>query len=102
MSRIKTHPGEVLREEFMEPLELTAGKIAKAIDVPRDRIEKISREQKGVSADTALRLSKLFGTSPDFWMNLQSAYELSVARSQNNFENIHMLECLQDSETRVQ
>ncbi|MDV7341310.1 HigA family addiction module antitoxin [Terasakiella sp. A23] len=95
MSRIRTHPGEVLREEFMEPLNMSAGKIAKAIGVPRDRIEKLSREQKGMSADTALRLSKLFGTTPDFWMNLQSSYELSVVKSQNNFDDIHMLDSLQ-------
>ena len=95
MSRIRTHPGEVLREEFMEPLNMSAGKIAKEIGVPRDRIEKLSREKKGMSADTALRLSKLFGTTPDFWMNLQSSYELSVVKSQQDFDDIHTLECLQ-------
>lgn len=75
------HPGEVLREEFIEELDLSAGKVAKAIGVPRTRIERIVREEKGVSADTALRLSKLFGTTPEFWMTLQVRYEVALVRT---------------------
>jgi len=76
------HPGEVLREEFMEPLGLSAIAIARAIHVPRTRIERIANEHTGVSADTALRLSKLFGTTPDFWLSLQSRYDVETAEQQ--------------------
>jgi len=72
------HPGEVLREEFMEPLELSAGAIASACHIPRTRIERIAAEQVGITADTALRLAKLFDTTPEFWMNLQDRYEIET------------------------
>jgi addiction module HigA family antidote len=74
------HPGEILREEFILPYGLTAGKVAKACGVPRTRIERIINEEKGLSGDTALRLAKFFRTSPEFWMNLQSLYEVQVAK----------------------
>ncbi len=74
------HPGEVLREEFMEPLGITAYALAKACQIERPRLERIVREQNGISADTALRIAKYFGTSPEFWMNLQSRYELESAK----------------------
>lgn len=73
------HPGEVLRLEFIEPLKLSAGKVAKAIGVPRTRIERIVDEKTGITGDTAIRLGKFFRTTPDFWMNLQTAYELQLA-----------------------
>ena len=73
------HPGEMLREEFLEPLGLSAGKVAKACGVPRTRIERIMREELGISGDTAVRLGRFFGTSPEFWMNLQARYEVRVA-----------------------
>ncbi len=76
------HPGEVLREEFMIPMGLTAGKVAKAIGLDRQRIERIVDETGSISADTAVLLAKFFGTTPEFWMNLQSAYELQSARKQ--------------------
>ena len=74
------HPGEILREEFIIPYGLTAGKVAKACGVPRTRIERIVNEEKGVSGDTALRLGRLFRTSPEFWMNLQALYEVQMAK----------------------
>jgi len=74
------HPGEMLREEFLEPLGLSAGRVAKACGVPRTRIERIAREELGVSGDTAVRLGKFFKTSPEFWMNLQARYELRMAQ----------------------
>jgi len=74
------HPGEMLREEFLEPLGLSAGRVAKACGVPRTRIERIAREQLGISGDTAVRLGKFFKTSPEFWMNLQSRYEVLEAQ----------------------
>ncbi len=71
------HPGEMLREEFMKPLGLSAGKLAKAIGVPRSRIERLVRGQTGLSADTAARLGRYFKTSPDFWLNISASYDLS-------------------------
>lgn len=74
------HPGEVLREEFMIPLGLTAYAVAKACQTPRTRIERIAREETSVTADTALRLGKLFGTSAEFWLGLQDDHDLESAR----------------------
>lgn len=76
------HPGEVLREEFMEPLGITAYTLAKACHIERPRLERIVREQQGITADTALRLAKYFGTTPEFWMNLQNRYELEEAKEE--------------------
>jgi antitoxin HigA-1 len=70
------HPGEMLREEFMVPLHLTAGKLAKAIGVPRTRIERLAREETILTGDTAVRLAQYFGSSVGFWMNMQTQYEL--------------------------
>lgn len=78
--RIRTHPGEVLREEFMAPLGISANGLAIALRVPATRIGEIVREQRGITADTALRLARYFGTSPEFWLNLQQAHDLSLAR----------------------
>lgn len=74
------HPGEMLREEFLEPLGLSAGRVAKACGLPRTRIERIVREELGISGDTAVRLGKFFKTSPEFWMNLQTRYEVLTAQ----------------------
>ena len=73
------HPGEVLREEFLLPLKLSAGALARKMDVPRTRIERIAREEISISADTALRLSKAFGTTPGFWLNLQTQFDIATA-----------------------
>jgi len=67
------HPGEVLREEFLVPMGLSPGALAKACGVPRTRIERLANEQIGVTADTALRLSKAFGTTAELWLNLQNS-----------------------------
>jgi antitoxin HigA-1 len=79
------HPGEVLREEFMEPLGLTAYTLAQRIDVPRTRVERIAGEKTGITVDTALRLAAYFHTTPEFWMNLQSKFELEAARRDRKF-----------------
>lgn len=76
------HPGEVLREEFLLPLSLSPGGLAKVCGVPRSRIARIASEQTDVTADTALRLSKAFGTSAEFWLNLQTAFDLQTAQNQ--------------------
>ncbi|MFG5379738.1 HigA family addiction module antitoxin [Yoonia sp. R2-816] len=73
------HPGEILKSDFLDEMQLTAGKVAKAIFVPRSRIERIVTKQMGVTADTASRLGQYFGTSAEFWMNLQRSYDLAVA-----------------------
>jgi antitoxin HigA-1 len=74
------HPGEVLREEFLVPLALSAGKLARICGVPRTRMERIANEETGITADTALRLSKAFGTTAQMWLNLQNSYDMRVAK----------------------
>jgi antitoxin HigA-1 len=73
------HPGEVLREEFLIPLDMSAGALAKVCGVPRTRIERLANEETAVTADTALRLSKAFGTTPGLWLNLQNNYDVQLA-----------------------
>jgi addiction module HigA family antidote len=73
------HPGEILREEFLVPLKLTSYVVAAALHVPRTRIERIAREEKPVTADTALRLGKFFKTGAAFWMNIQARFDLETA-----------------------
>lgn len=76
------HPGEYLREEYLVPLGMSAGTLARRINVPRTRIERIVKEEIGITPDTALRLARFFGTTPGFWMNFQQSYELETAASQ--------------------
>jgi addiction module HigA family antidote len=73
------HPGEVLREELLNPLKLTPYAVARACGVPRTRIERLAREETPVTADTALRLARYFGTKPEFWMGMQAQYDLERA-----------------------
>jgi antitoxin HigA-1 len=74
------HPGEILREEFLIPLGMSAGALAKVCGVPRTRIERLANEETGVTADTALRLSKAFGTTAALWLNLQNDYDIGIAK----------------------
>jgi addiction module HigA family antidote len=76
------HPGEVLREEFLIPLNMSAGALAKACGVPRTRIERLVNEETSVTADTALRLARAFGTSPEVWLNLQNDFDVQTAKRQ--------------------
>jgi addiction module HigA family antidote len=76
MKPIVIHPGEILLEEFMKPLGLNSNALALAIRVPANRILAITKGKRGMSADTALRLARYFGTTPDFWINLQGLYDL--------------------------
>ena len=73
------HPGEILREEYMSPLGLSANSLARALGVTPARINDIVRERRGITADTALRLARYFGTDARSWLNLQSAYDLRLA-----------------------
>jgi antitoxin HigA-1 len=74
------HPGEVLLEEFLKPMSITQYRLAKDISVPPRRINEIVLHKRGITADTALRLGRYFGTSEQFWLNLQSEYDLDVER----------------------
>jgi addiction module HigA family antidote len=73
------HPGETLREDFLKPLGMTANSLAMELMVPVTRINDIARGKRAITADTALRLARYFGTTPQFWMNLQGNYELELA-----------------------
>jgi addiction module HigA family antidote len=72
------HPGEILRDEFLEPMGLSAGALARLLNVPRTRIERLVSEQTSLTPDTALRLARHFDMSPQFWMNLQTSYDLKM------------------------
>jgi addiction module HigA family antidote len=74
------HPGTILRDEFLVPMDISVYALAKAIKVPRSRVNDVVRGRRGITADTALRLARYFGTSPEFWINLQAYYDLEVAR----------------------
>ena len=83
MARLKPiHPGEILREEFMFPLHLNANKLALALHVPAPTVYDIIHEERGISPEMALRLGRFFGNTPDFWLNLQSEFDLRIVRSQ--------------------
>jgi addiction module HigA family antidote len=88
MARIRTTPGEVLREEFMLPYRLSANALAIELGVPATRIGDILRAEhpRAVTADTAMRLGRYFGTSAEFWLNLQSSYDLSIAAAEHGPE----------------
>ena len=88
MARLRTHPGEVLREEYLVPLGMSARALGKALGVPANRITEIMRGERDVSADTAIRLGRYFRTDPRFWLNLQSAYDLSKAQIENNYSAV--------------
>jgi len=76
------HPGEILREEFLSNLGMSANHLALALRVPATRINDIVNERRGITADTALRLSRYFGTTPRFWMNMQASWELETAEDE--------------------
>lgn len=81
MPRTPIHPGEILGDELKE-IGISAAELARTLEVPANRISQIVAAKRAISADTALRLSRYFGTTPDFWMNLQKTYDLDVARQQ--------------------
>ena len=80
------HPGETLREDFLKPLGLTANRLAMELLVPATRVNDIVRGKRAVTADTALRLARYFGTTPQFWMNLQANYDLELAQDSRGAE----------------
>ena len=88
MARLRTHPGKILREEFLAPLDLSARALAKELGVPANRLTEIMRGTRDVSADTAIRLGRYFGTDPRFWLNLQTAHDLSKAEKARSYRKI--------------
>lgn len=84
--RSPTHPGLIIREEFLEPLSITQRELADAILVPYQRVNEIINEKRGITPNTALRLAKYFGNTPDFWMNLQLRFDLYQAQKVDNDE----------------
>jgi len=76
------HPGEILLEEFLKPLKMSANALSIALRIPAPRINDLVREKRGLSADTALRLARYFGSTAQFWLNLQTAYELKIVEQQ--------------------
>lgn len=88
MPRVRTHPGEVLAAEYLEPLQMSARTLAKAIGVPANRLTQIIAGRRAVSADTAIRLGRYFGTDPRFWLNLQTAYDLSRAEAEADYSGV--------------
>jgi antitoxin HigA-1 len=85
MARPAIHPGEILADE-LEELGMTAAELARALQVPPNRISQILCQKRGVTADTALRLGRWFGTSAEFWLNLQKSYELRLAQAEHGSE----------------
>jgi len=82
----RVHPGEILREEFLAPIRMSVYELAKRLRVPAPRVNDIVLERRGVSADTAVRLSRFFGTTEQFWLNLQGAYEVSRVKAEHGDE----------------
>ena len=89
MARTPIHPGEILADELHQ-LDISAAELARTLEVPANRISQIVAGKRAISADTALRLARFFGTSPELWMNLQKTYELDLARQEigNSIRNI--------------
>lgn len=95
MEKLKNiHPGEILKEEFLEPLEITAYRLAKETFIPQTRISEILKGKRRITADTALRFSKFFGTSPKFWLGLQDDYDLEEEMNdkENELNNINPIQ----------
>lgn len=89
------HPGEILREEYLGPLNMSVNALAGALHLTAGRVNEIVRENRGVTPDTALRLSRYFGTTPEFWLNLQMAYELRKAAQEEWARIVEEIEPLQ-------
>ena len=87
------HPGEILLEEFLKPMEISAYKLSKDIGVPQTRISMILKGNRGITADTALRLSKYFGNSSKFWLGLQNDYDLEESKKNNILELVQIKNC---------
>ena len=90
-NRIPTHPGEILLEEFLKPLELTQVALAKHLGIPTQRINEIVRGKRGITPETAWLLAQAFRTTPQFWLNLQTQHDLAVNKPQNQVKPLPVL-----------
>lgn len=90
-NRIPTHPGEILKEEFLSPLRLSQVALAKHIGVPAQRINEIVRGKRGVTPETAWLLAQAFGTTPEFWINLQTYHDLAASRPKRTVRKLRMV-----------
>ena len=88
MARITTHPGEILREDYLVPLKMSARMLAAELGIPANRISEIARERRDITADTAIRLGRFFGTDPRLWLNLQTAHDMSKAQAKTDYRSI--------------
>ncbi len=86
------HPGAILREEFLDPLGVSAYRLAKSLGVPKNRVTAIVNGDRAITSDTALRLARFFNTSAEFWINLQTSYDLEVARRDRGAEILATVE----------
>lgn len=91
MLQVPVHPGEILKHEFLDEMEISAGKLARHIHVPRTRIERLVKAETAMTVDTAQRLAKAFGTSVEFWMNLQLNYDLVRNQPEPDISDIQTL-----------
>tara|TARA_R110002020_G_scaffold227121_2_gene437742 strand:+ start:401 stop:709 length:309 start_codon:yes stop_codon:yes gene_type:complete len=98
LKRPLIHPGEILREDFLSPLAITPYALAKALHVPRTRIERLAREETPVTVDTALRLARYFETTPELWLNLQRSYDLQLETDRKRDEIAAIIPRQPDSE----
>ena len=96
----RIHPGEILREEFLKPMGMSVYELAKRLHVPAPRLNDIILKKRGITANTAVRLSRFFGTTEQFWLGLQSAYEVSLVKAEHA-EEIELIEPLRNSEVRA-
>ena len=96
----RVHPGEILREEFLKPMKMSAYALAKRLRVPAPRVNDIVLERRGITADTAVRLARFFRTSEQFWLNLQDAYEVSRVKSERAAE-LERIEPIKSGELRL-
>ena len=87
-NRIPTHPGEVLQEEFLAPLELTQVALARHLGIPVQRVNELIRGKRGITPDTAWLLSQALGTTPEFWINLQTSHDLALRRPRKQIRRI--------------
>ncbi len=95
----RVHPGEILREEFLKPMGISPYALAKRLHVPPPRINDVVLERRGISVDTAVRLSRFFKTSEQFWLNLQNAYEVSRVKAERSAE-LQRIEPMRTAEAR--
>ena len=92
MMKVAVHPGEILRELYLDPLEMSPIALAKRLGVPRTRIERLCKKDVSMSVDTALRLAKFFSTTPDYWLNMQKNFDLISNRDQVDVSGIRPLQ----------